>query len=61
MKPYAMEYRQTGNWVALLPFGFGWIIGASANAYYKRRLFDPQLAPFVVFFAAATIFWIISN
>jgi hypothetical protein len=61
VKPYVMSYRKTGDWVALLLFGIGWVIGASAIVYYRRRIAGREITPFVVFFAAAGIYWIISK
>lgn len=64
VKPYVIiSNRETGYWVALLPVGISWVIGAgaNANAYFKRRLAGPEMAPFAVFFGAAAMFWIISN
>jgi len=61
VKPYVISYRETGDWVALLPVGICWVIGAGANAYFKKRLAGPEMAPFAVFFGAAAMFWIISN
>lgn len=60
VKPYVVSYRKTGDWVTLLLFGIGWVIGASANVYYRRRIAGREIAPFTVFFAAAGLFWIIS-
>ena len=51
-----IEIRSLSKSGVQVGFGIGWIIGAGANAYFKRRLTGPEMAPFAVFFGRLRCF-----